>query len=108
MALSNVLMRVNLQIFVQRVFVPSTLREGDEIVFCALSTGNESIIIATAHGQGIRFNETEVRSMGRQAAGVIGIRLKKDDYVVGMEVIADHGDILFATENGYGKRVSDC
>ena len=81
-------------------------REGDELVFCALSTGNDSIIIATAHGQGIRFNETEVRSMGRQAAGVIGIRLKKNDYVVGMEVIADHGDILFATENGYGKRVA--
>ncbi len=84
----------------------STLREGDELVFCALSSGNDSIIIATAQGQGIRFNEKEVRSMGRQAAGVIGIRLKKDDYVVGMEVLADHGDILFATENGYGKRVS--
>jgi DNA gyrase subunit A len=84
----------------------STLRDGDELVFCALSTGKDSIIIATALGQGIRFNETEVRSMGRQAAGVIGIRLKKDDYVVGMEVIFDHGDILFATENGYGKRVS--
>ncbi len=43
--------------------------------------------------------------MGRQAAGVIGIRLKKKDYVVGMEVISDDGRILFATENGYGKRV---
>ena len=84
----------------------STLREGDELVFCALSVGNDSVIIATAHGQGIRFNEKEVRSMGRQAAGVIGIRLKRGDYVVGMEVLADHGDILFATENGYGKRVS--
>ena len=84
----------------------STLRDQDELVFCALSTGKESIIIATARGQGIRFNETEVRSMGRQAAGVIGIRLKKDDFVVGMEVIADHGDILFATQNGYGKRVA--
>ena len=84
----------------------STLRDGDELVFCALSTGKDTIIIATALGQGIRFNETEVRSMGRQAAGVIGIRLKKDDYVVGMEVISDHGDILFATENGYGKRVA--
>ena len=83
-----------------------TLREQDELVFCALSTGKDSIIIATALGQGIRFGETEVRSMGRQAAGVIGIRLKKNDYVVGMEVIFDHGDILFATENGYGKRVS--
>ncbi len=82
-----------------------TLREDDELVFCAISTGNDSIVIATAHGQGIRFQETEVRSMGRQAAGVIGIRLKKNDFVVGMEVVSDGGDLLFATENGYGKRV---
>ncbi len=84
----------------------ATLKEEDELVFCALSTGSDTIIIATAHGQGIRFKEDEVRSMGRQAAGVIGIRLKAKDYVVGMEVISDHGDILFATQNGYGKRVS--
>ena len=84
-----------------------TLREGDELVFCALSNGNDTVIIATAQGQGIRFNEDEVRSMGRQASGVIGIRLRKNDYVVGMEVISDGaGDILFATENGYGKKVS--
>lgn len=84
----------------------STLKEGDELVFCALSTGSDTIIIATALGLGIRFKEDEVRSMGRQAAGVIGIRLKKNDYVVGMEVVSDGNDILFATENGYGKRVS--
>ncbi len=82
-----------------------TLREGDELVFCSLSSGNNTIIIATSRGQGIRFSEDEVRAMGRQAAGVIGIRLKKNDFVVGMEVITDHGDILFATENGYGKKV---
>jgi DNA gyrase subunit A len=82
-----------------------TLREGDELVFCAISSGNDSIVIATAQGQGIRFNENEVRSMGRQAAGVIGIRLKKNDFVVGMEVVGQEGDLLFATENGYGKRV---
>jgi len=82
-----------------------TLRGEDELVFCSLSSGQNTIIIATSHGQGIRFGENEVRVMGRQAAGVIGIRLKKDDFVVGMEVITDHGDILFATENGYGKKV---
>ncbi len=82
-----------------------TLREGDELVFCAISSGNDSIVIATAQGQGIRFNENEVRSMGRQAAGVIGIRLKKNDFVVGMQVVGQEGDLLFATENGYGKRV---
>jgi len=84
----------------------STLREGDELVFCAVSSGHDSIVIATAKGQGIRFKEDEVRSMGRQAAGVIGMRLRKGDYVVGMEVISDGGDILFATESGYGKRVA--
>ncbi|MFI5333366.1 MAG: DNA gyrase subunit A, partial [Candidatus Babeliales bacterium] len=83
-----------------------TLNEGDELVFCAVSTGNDSIVLATTHGQGIRFKEDEVRSMGRQAAGVIGIRLKKGDAVIGMEIISDGGDLLFATENGYGKRVS--
>ncbi len=85
----------------------TTLREGDELVFCALSSGEDTIVIATARGQGIRFKESEVRAMGRQASGVIGIRLKEKDFVVGMEIIArDSGDILFATENGYGKKVS--
>ncbi len=81
------------------------LNEGDELVFCAESSGNDSIIMATAFGQGIRFNEGEVRAMGRQAAGVIGMRMKGDDRVVGMEVAREGGEILFATENGYGKRV---
>lgn len=82
-----------------------TLREGDELIFCGLSTGADTIVIATAKGQGIRFKEEEVRSMGRQATGVIGIRLRKGDLVVGMEIINDGHDILFATENGYGKKV---
>jgi DNA gyrase subunit A len=84
-----------------------TLKEGDELVFCSLSSGSDNIIIATAHGQGIRFKEEEVRVMGRQASGVIGIRLRARDVVVGMEVISsESGDILFATQHGYGKRVS--
>lgn len=82
-----------------------TLREGDELVFCGLSTGTDDIIIATAKGQGIRFKEDEVRVMGRQATGVRGIKLKKDDYVVGMEIVTDAYDVLFATERGFGKRV---
>jgi len=84
----------------------ATLREDDELVFCNMSTGKDEIIIATACGQGIHFKETEVRSMGRQAAGVMGIRLRKGDHVVGMEVIADvNKDVLFATQKGYGKKV---
>jgi DNA gyrase subunit A len=82
-----------------------TLNEGDELVFCALSTGSDSIILATRDGKGIRFVETEVRSMGRQAAGVIGIRLQGDDVVVGMQVVSEDKDVLFATQFGYGKRV---
>ncbi len=84
----------------------ATLRGEDELVFCSLSSGVDTIVIATANGQGIRFKEDEVRSMGRQAAGVIGIRLRKDDFVVGMEIIhGETGDIIFATEKGYGKKV---
>lgn len=82
-----------------------TLKEDDELAFCAISSGDDSVVLATSHGQGIRFKEDEVRSMGRQASGVIGIRLKGDDFVVGMEVVNNHGDLLFATERGYGKRV---
>jgi DNA gyrase subunit A len=82
-----------------------TLREGDELVFCSLSNGANTILLATSRGQGIRFKEEEVRCMGRQASGVMGIRVKKNDRVVGMEVISDHGEILFATEGGYGKKV---
>ncbi len=82
-----------------------TLREDDELAFCRVSSGNDDIVIATAHGQGIRFKEEEVRSMGRQAAGVRGIKLRKNDYVVGCEVIdTDEKDLLFATSGGYGKR----
>lgn len=83
-----------------------TLNEGDELVYCALSNGQNTIVIATAHGQGIRFKEDEVRSMGRQAAGVIGIRVKDNDFVVGMEILDEKGEILFATAHGYGKKVS--
>ncbi len=83
------------------------LNEGDELVFCDVSTGGDEIIIATAHGQGIHFKESEVRAMGRHAAGVMGIRLRESDFVVGMEVISDvNREILFATQNGYGKKVA--
>lgn len=82
-----------------------TLHEQDELIFCALSSGSEYVILATANGQGIRFKEDEVRSMGRQASGVIGIRMRGNDVVVGMEIVGETGTIVFATEKGYGKRV---
>lgn len=81
------------------------LRDDDALAFCGVSSGTDDIVIATAHGQGIRFKEEEVRVMGRQAAGVIGIRMREDDYVVGMEIIDDEEkNLLFATAQGYGKR----
>jgi DNA gyrase subunit A len=81
------------------------LNDGDELAFCSISSGNDSIVIASKRGQGIRFKETEVRPMGRQAAGVRGITLRHDDMVVGLEVIPESGHLLFATSRGYGKRV---
>lgn len=81
------------------------LNDGDELAFCALSTGHDSVVLATVGGFGIRFKEDEVRAMGRQAAGVRGIKLRGDDRVIGMEVVGDDRDILFATERGFGKRV---
>lgn len=81
-----------------------TLKEGDELVFCAVCDDDSSIVIATKNGQGIHFKAEEVRSMGRQAAGVRGIRLRSGDEVVGMEVISDDRDLLFATSRGFGKR----
>ncbi len=81
------------------------LNEGDELAFCAISSGTDSIVIATKNGQGIHFKETEIRAMGRNAAGVRGIMLRKNDCVVGLEVIPETSDLLFATSCGYGKRV---
>jgi DNA gyrase subunit A len=85
------------------------LNEGDELAFCALSSGTDSIVIATRAGQGIHFKEAEVRAMGRNAAGVRGISLRDDDLVVGLEVIPESSNLLFATSHGYGKcvRVAD-
>ncbi len=80
------------------------LDEGDELINVKISDGTKTIMIASSGGQACRFNEEEVRSMGRVARGVIGIRLKKDDYAVAMTVVEEEGSLLTITENGYGKR----
>ena len=80
------------------------LVKGDELVNTKISDGNKTIMIATANGQACRFNEKEVRPMGRVATGVIGIRLKKNDKVVSMEIVGEEGNLLTITENGFGKR----
>ena len=74
----------------------------------SISSGDDDIILATAMGRIARFKEREVRAMGRDAAGVIGIRLaNKGDKVVGMRVVLEGNDILVLTETGYGKRVAN-
>ncbi|MEP7378203.1 MAG: DNA gyrase subunit A [Chloroflexota bacterium] len=84
-----------------------TVAEGDELAWVGVSSGNDDVILASALGRIGRFNETEVRPMGRDAAGVIGIRLaNKDDQVVGMGILKPTNDILVLTETGYGKRVA--
>ena len=83
------------------------LRDDDELAWVDVSTGEDDVIIATAQGKLARFSEGEVRAMGRDAAGVIGIRLaRKGDSVVGMSVVQPDSDLLVLTETGYGKRVS--
>ena len=83
-----------------------TIADGDELVWVDVSTGEDDVIIATSQGKIARFHESDVRAMGRDAAGVIGIRLAREgDYVVGMSVVQPDADILVLTETGYGKRV---
>ncbi|MBQ3533651.1 MAG: DNA gyrase subunit A [Clostridia bacterium] len=80
-----------------------TLDEGDELVKVLLTNGDDNIIIATKGGAAIRFDENEVRTMGREAAGVRGIRLKDGDEVVGAAKEYPDCYLLTVTENGYGK-----
>ncbi len=83
-----------------------TLRDDDELAWVGVSTGHDDVILATALGKLARFAESEVRPMGRDAAGVIGIRLaRKGDSVVSMSVVEPDADLLVLTETGYGKRV---
>jgi len=83
-----------------------TVAEGDDLAWVDVSSGTDEIVIATALGKIARFPESEVRPMGRDAAGVIGIRLAREgDHVVGMGVVKEGMELLTLTETGYGKRV---
>ena len=83
-----------------------TINEGDEIISAHILTGDDTVFMISRNGISIRFHESDVRTMGRTAAGVRGMRLKSGDYIVGASVIAPSSDktILTVTENGYGKR----
>lgn len=80
------------------------LNSDDELISVRESTGNDEAIIITNQGMSVRFNENDVREMGRVATGVRGIRLSADDEVVCMEVLRPDGKLLIVSENGYGKR----
>jgi len=85
--------------------IAATIREDDELVTASITDGHTDIFLATRNGKCIRFNETDVRPMGRTATGVKGINLTADDRMVAMVVISDQdGTLLTVTENGYGKR----
>ncbi len=81
-----------------------SLDEGDELIAVLKTTGQENIILVSHNGMAICFNETDIRPMGRDAAGVRGMRLNAGDYLVGAEIAAPGKQLLTVTEHGYGKR----
>ncbi|HOX10467.1 MAG TPA: DNA gyrase C-terminal beta-propeller domain-containing protein, partial [Candidatus Moranbacteria bacterium] len=84
-----------------------TLDKGDTLNWVQPTTGTDEVVISTSGGQAIRFKESDVRAMGRNAAGVRGIKLKGDDRVVGMDIVIKGqkgNQLLVITENGFGKR----
>jgi DNA gyrase subunit A len=88
------------------------LHDSDNLEWVKPSSGSDELVLVTAGGQAIRFAEKDVRPMGRNAAGVRGIRLKKNDYVVGMDVIETElvkkglMELFVIAENGLGKRTN--
>ena len=80
------------------------LDEGDELYFVRKTDGNNSILIATEDGQAVRFDENNVRSMGRGARGVRAMRLKGEDRITGVAVVEEDKKLLTITENGFGKK----
>ncbi|MFZ3167503.1 MAG: DNA gyrase subunit A [Candidatus Methanoperedens sp.] len=81
-----------------------SLDEGDKLVSVKLTDGTKEMVIGTKHGKAIRFNENDVRDMGRSAYGVRGVRLVGEDEVVSMAVVEEGATLLTVTENGFGKR----
>lgn len=80
------------------------LDDDDALGWVRLTSGDDDVILVTELGQALRFNEQQVRAMGRQAGGVIGIRLRGEDKVTSMEVVEPDGDLLVITTGGIGKR----
>ena len=81
-----------------------SLREGDELLKVKVTRGDADIVIVSEHGNAIKFNEQDVRAMGRTAAGVKSMNLREDDIAVCMDIAVDDEDLLVISENGFGKR----
>jgi DNA gyrase subunit A len=83
-----------------------SLDEGDELISTRVTDGTLNVFLSTATGQSIRFHEADIRPMGRTARGVRGVALRREDHVVGMEVLTHGQTLVTVTEHGYGKRTS--
>lgn len=80
------------------------LDDGDELKWIRQTSGDNEVVISTSQGQAIRFHERDARPMGRVSRGVRGIRLRSDDRVIGMDIVAEHSSIFVISKYGYGKR----
>lgn len=80
------------------------LNEDDDLIDVRIVGKNDTVILSTYKGMAIRFNEDDARAMGRTAHGVRGIRLREDDYVIGMEIAKEGAELLVVTEGGFGKK----
>ncbi len=89
--------------------VAITLKNGDQLCGVTVTSGKDELLLATAKGQAIRFRETDIRTMGRGASGVKAMRLKKDDHIVGLNVITsgeEKAELLVLFEQGFGKKTN--
>jgi DNA gyrase subunit A len=89
-----------------RGIIAVTLDDGDELISARITNGENFVFLGSREGQAIRFAESQVRPMGRQARGVRAMELDDEDYLVGMEVVEKDGLILSIAENGFGKRTA--
>src|SRR5580658_8135953 len=85
-------------------FIAIALRDGDELVRVVATSGDDDVVMVSRNGSGIRFSEQDVRPMGRDAAGVRGMKLRSGDEVVSLDVVRPDADVLIVTDAGYGKR----